>query len=406
MGALADARGVRQAIADLRASLATHAPHLGLDAGDGDGRALPFVYQAVDPISVGNLVQSRMQAAVRGRTGSYYTPRKYLDFVTWSTFDYYIARCRPGWSPGEITFMDPACGTGNFLVSAFEALAAHEDRLPMFEPENTSIDLRQFGGMEINEDAAEIARIAMAIAWLRERPGVPIRGEPRILVMDALLDWAGTRRVPAKDRPDPTPAIEDPNTGRMVPDPDALLEYVEYLSPAPSIWPAADIILGNPPFLGAQKQRDRLGDGYVEALRSAYTEIPDGIDLAAYFVYRAGMQVRLGKTKSVGLVTTNSIRQSRNARVTQALLDQGIEIPWVMPDSPWEAGPGAANVRVSMFGLEKRYGGRKMEADLTPVAPPPEPQPDTERRNKYLAITEPVQRRPDPIPVEQPGLFD
>ena len=35
-------------------------------------------------------------------------------------------------------------------------------------------------------------------------------------------------------------------------------------------WPAVDVIIGNPPFLGGKRLRSELGDEYVDALFSVY----------------------------------------------------------------------------------------------------------------------------------------
>ena len=37
-------------------------------------------------------------------------------------------------------------------------------------------------------------------------------------------------------------------------------------------WPAADVIIGNPPFLGGNKMRAELGDEYVDELFKLYDE--------------------------------------------------------------------------------------------------------------------------------------
>lgn len=35
-------------------------------------------------------------------------------------------------------------------------------------------------------------------------------------------------------------------------------------------WPAVDVIIGNPPFLGGSKMRGELGDEYTDTLRPQY----------------------------------------------------------------------------------------------------------------------------------------
>ena len=45
-------------------------------------------------------------------------------------------------------------------------------------------------------------------------------------------------------------------------------------------WPAADVIVGNPPFMGSKFHLRRLGTGYVGKMRECYQgRVPAGADL-------------------------------------------------------------------------------------------------------------------------------
>ena len=60
-----------------------------------------------------------------------------------------------------------------------------------------------------------------------------------------------------------------PVTGKNVPDEAGRVEVYRYLNPKVAKWPKADFIIGNPPFIGNKRMRERLGSTYVEALRRA-----------------------------------------------------------------------------------------------------------------------------------------
>jgi hypothetical protein len=98
--------------------------------------------------------------------------------------------------------------------------------------------------------------------------------------------------------------------------------------------------------------RSALGDGYVEALRQAYRKIPRGADLVMFWWYRAGQAVGDGRTTRAGLITTNSIVQSRNRKVIEHIAEQGAHVRWAVPDHPWEVGPEGAAVRVAMTVID------------------------------------------------------
>ncbi|MDQ7035388.1 MAG: DUF559 domain-containing protein [Anaerolineae bacterium] len=137
-------------------------------------------------------------------------------------------------------------------------------------------------------------------------------------------------------------------------------------------WPAVDVIIGNPPFLGAKKMRGELGDKYVDDLRSLYEgRLPAFTDLVAYWFESARVQIERGKAKRVGLLATNSIGMGTNLQVLQNIKKTG-DIFMAWSDRDWVL-EGAA-VRVAMIGFdngteqEKVLDGEsatKINADLT-----------------------------------------
>ncbi|HOF32350.1 MAG TPA: hypothetical protein PK441_15970, partial [Burkholderiaceae bacterium] len=155
--------------------------------------------------------------------------------------------------------------------------------------------------------------------------------------------------------------------------------------PRPAEWPAADFIVGNPPFIGASAMRAALGDGYVEALRKIWTDVPESADFVMYWWHHAACLVRAGAARRFGFITTNSLRQTFNRRVVQAALDgvpvkagglaaagaghagglmlpnaqksapgmprpglQALSLIYAIPDHPWVDGAGNADVRIAM----------------------------------------------------------
>jgi len=55
----------------------------------------------------------------------------------------------------------------------------------------------------------------------------------------------------------------------------------------PAQWPKADVIIGNPPFLGAKLLKPERGPDYVNALRHAYPDIPGMADYCVYWFRKA-----------------------------------------------------------------------------------------------------------------------
>jgi len=217
--------------------------------------------------------------------------------------------------------LDPACGSGNFLYLALLALKDLEHQV-MVEAEALGLqrEFPQVGpeavlGIEVNPYAAELARVSVWIGhiqWAR-RHGYPAPSDPVLRTLDTIACR------------------------------DALLAEDGSLA----AWPKADVIIGNPAFLGGKRLRTLLGDAYCELLFRAYADtVPAEADLVCYWVVRAQKQIAAGLCSRAGLVTTSSIRGGANRRVLELIAAEGaISDAW--SDEPWTL-DGAA-VRVSLI---------------------------------------------------------
>jgi len=163
---------------------------------------------------------------------------------------------------GRYRVLDPACGSGNFLALSLRALkdfdlAVTEDAaamgLPLDEPR---VGPEAVLGIEINGYAAELARLTI---WIIE------------------LQWQLRKGLEFNRRP-----ILDKLDGIVRA--DALITQ----SGNDSVWPEADVVVGNPPFLGGKRMRKSLGDAYVDRLFAAFAgRVPAEADLVAYWFAKA-----------------------------------------------------------------------------------------------------------------------
>lgn len=242
--------------------------------------------------------------------------------------------------------LDPACGSGNFLYLALEALRDVERRVYREAKELAGYQQTlwlQTGshnilGIEINEYAAELARTTVWIGDLqwRRRNGRPINNKPILSPLDAIEHR------------------------------DALLTE----DGQEAEWPNADVIVGNPPFLGDKMMRGELGDSYVESLRQRYEgRVPGGADLVTYWFEKARAQIEAGQASAAGLVATNSIRQKRNRVVLERIL-ASTRIFDAWSDEEWVNDGAAVRVSLVCFGQggSTRLNGKSkfaIHADLT-----------------------------------------
>jgi hypothetical protein len=131
-----------------------------------------------------------------------------------------------------------------------------------------------------------------------------------------------------------------------------------------AVWPKADAVVGNPPFVGDKKMRSELGDAYTEALRAAYKgRVPGGADFVCYWFEKARAQIECGELARAGLVATNSIRGGANRVVLDAIA-KTTRIFAAWGDEAW-VNEGAA-VRVSLVGFGSAPG--QAQLDGSPVA--------------------------------------
>jgi len=246
----------------------------------------------------------------------------------------------------EFRVLDPACGSGNFLYLALQALKDLELRV-MLEAEQLGLHAGFVGmnvgvqcvqGIELNTYAAELARVTV---WIGE------------------IQWMLRHGVPPSKNPilKPLDAIECR---------DAILNK----DATEAIWPKADAIVGNPPFLGGSKMLGELGKNYCEDLRARYDgRVPGGADLVTYWFEKSRAQIEERKAAVAGLVATNSIRGGASRAVLDRIVETG-QIFNAWSDEEW-INEGAA-VRVSLVCFS---GGSKSTCMLDGI-PVPTIQPD------------------------------
>lgn len=230
-----------------------------------------------------------------------------------------------------------------------------------------SVGPHQFLGIELNERAAPIAELVLWIGhlqWQVRTFGTGKLQEPvlhnyhNIECRDDLLVHAPPlARVDTAGQPvtrwDGRTLKPHEATGAQVPDKTARTAVLDYPSCKPAEWPAVDYIVGNPP-LGTARMREALGDGYTEAVRATYPEVPESADFVMYWWHKAAELLKTdtdeAKLRRFGFITTNSLRQTFNRRVLQHHMsgDDGISLVFAIPDHPWVETAEGADVRIAM----------------------------------------------------------
>lgn len=242
------------------------------------------------------------------------------------------------------TVLDPACGSGNFLFTAYRELKRLEAQLyaRMAERFPKSVDVNQrtlgfvtttnFYGMDVNPFAVEIAKVTMMLAHKLSidelhvsEPALPLDNlDKNILHRDALVTDTGEK----------------------------------------SLWPKVDVIIGNPPFLGVKKMKPELGAEYVERIRNAYPEIPGMADMCVYWIKRAHDELPMCTVGDplrgrAGLVGTQNIRSNESRIGGLDYVSATGTITEAVESQPWS---GDANVHVSIANWVKTQDDKLLPA--------------------------------------------
>lgn len=124
--------------------------------------------------------ESNKKKSKRKSQGIYYTPRYIVDYIVKNTLGE-ILKGKSGHEASKIKILDPACGSGSFLIKAFEVLDRH------IKAENHQLDAqsminyaRKIGiltsniyGVDLDEEAVEIAQLNLIIKALEKRELLP-----------------------------------------------------------------------------------------------------------------------------------------------------------------------------------------------------------------------------------------
>ena len=357
-------------------------------------------WSEVEPAIFGTLLERALDPEERHQLGAHYTPRAYVERLVMPTV---IDPLRDEWRDVqtaaaalenedkldkaaqeirdfhrklcEIRVLDPACGSGNFLYVTLEHMKRLEGEVlgtladlgrgqNLLEMQGNTVDPHQFLGIELNPRAAAIAEMVLWIGYLQwhfrthghiNPPQPVLRAFENIECRDAVLAYDRIEyKLDDGGRPvmqwDGKTYKQSPTTGEDIPDESAQVPIEVYINPRKAEWPEADYVVGNPPFIGNKRMRISLGDGYVDALRAAWKEIPESCDFVMYWWHQAAELVRHGELHQFGLITTNSLRQTFNRRVIQAQLNNKKPLSFVfaIPDHPWVDSTEGAAVRIAM----------------------------------------------------------
>ena len=322
--------------------------------------ACRFDWSNISPAIFGALFQSVMDPAERRAQGAHYTTEKNILKVIGPLFmddlraEFQRVKVRRGRGHlaalrqfraklGRLTFFDPACGCGNFLIIAYRELrlleievirevraaTATTTQAVLDTAWQSVVDVDQFYGIELGEFPARIAETAL---WMMDH----------IMNNRLSLEFGQTFvRIPLEKSP------------HIVPGDSLEADWSGLLPPSD-----CSFILGNPPFVGAKYQ---TAEQREQVRRIAALGKSGGtLDYVAAWFIKAGEYVNGGDAR-IGFVATNSVTAGEQvAQLWPVLFGRcKLEIAFAHRTFAWGSDArGKAHVHVVILGLDRRKVAR------------------------------------------------
>ena len=325
------------------------------------------IHKVIDPLFMDDL-NAEFEAILNSRTSSSAKRQNLLAFQH---------------KLGSLTFLDPACGSGNFLTETYLSLRRLENKVIAilndgakvlgFNEEFIKVSINQFYGIEINDFAVTVAKTALWIAECQmmeetERligqnlDFLPLKSHANIVEGNALrMDWSTlaepsnlnaiyteklniykTEEYPAEIMA--SESLASYGQPEVIREMDVLAKKVQISSlpevgkPLPVTY---DYIMGNPPFVGysfqSKGQKEDTLSVYVDYHGGVVKNPPANAGVANWY-YKASQLIQDKPTKCA-FVSTNSITQGEQvAAVWKPLFERfGIHIDFAYRTFRWDS---------------------------------------------------------------------
>ena len=218
----------------------------------------------------------------------------------------------------SLKFLDPACGSGNFLTETYLSLRRLENKAIMeakhgqtmlgdFVADPIKVNIRQFYGIEINDFAVVVAKTAL---WISE---AQMMHETEKIIQKEL------EFLPLRNYAN----IREANALRIDWNEVVSLSEVNY-------------IMGNPPFVGARLMDERQKQDVLHIFGATYKNVGN-MDYVCCWYKKAWQNIK-GTSIHVALVSTNSICQGEQvANLWQPLMEDGLRIDFAYRTFRWDS---------------------------------------------------------------------
>lgn len=244
------------------------------------------------------------QPSKRKAYGIYYTPESVVEYIVRTTLGKVLAECKTPDEVSRIKVLDPACGSGSFLIKAFDVLKEwYENYNRMNQPAETKGTLdehmvpisnfeeriltQNLYGVDLDPQAVEITILNLSLKAVKTREKLPYIAD-HIKCGNSLIDDKNIAGDKAFQWPE---------------------EFPEVMKDG-----GFDIIIGNPPYVRVQQMK--YGD--IDFFKSHYTVAHMRIDISIMFFELASKLVKeYGK---IGFISSSQFVTAEYGRNLRKLL--------------------------------------------------------------------------------------
>lgn len=351
--------------------------------------SLDFDWSEISPTIFGAVFESTLNPVTRRTGGMHYTSieniHKVIDPLFLNDLRAEFAEICEDKSPraqrtrllafqdklASLTFLDPACGSGNFLTETYLSLRRLENEVVTrltggrsvigFEDVTPiKVSINQFYGIEINDFAVTVATTALWISeaqMLRETERIihhdinflPLKSYANIREGNALrMDWD------LIDVPDDTVTIHADdvyatvvNSGdNLVCEPTVTYGNINLVAshlvvgptrPKQTIRVHYNYIIGNPPFVGARQMSDAQKQDMLAIFGPKWRNVGN-MDYVCCWYKKAAQLLKQDKKTQAAFVSTNSICQGEQvANLWKPLMEDGVVINFAHRTFSWDS---------------------------------------------------------------------
>lgn len=258
--------------------------------------------------------------AIRKRRGIYYTPTYVVDYIVEEAVGKALSACKTPEQVSKIKILDPACGSGSFLIKAFDSVKEWYDdydkrmkkevewyRIAQVEKVEAKILTQNLFGVDVDPQAAEISSVNLMLKVLRKGEKVPEILGKNVRIGNSLVsheDVASLSFKPSR----PTKPF-DWSSFDFFRDEDATV-----------------IVIGNPPYVGIET----IPDEDKKIYREIYPTFEYRSDVFSLFLERMIRLLRPGDLCAFiipsRLLNNNSYVRLRRLMLSETAIEQIVQL--------------------------------------------------------------------------------